>query len=311
MILITGSTGFIGQVLIRQLTEAGYPVRVLLRPSPKTPTLPSGIPVEASITTLDDPNGLEAAFQGVDTIIHLIGGEWQGAAANLMEIDVQSTRRVLKAAKKAKVNRIFFLSHLGVDRYSAYPVLKAKALAEADIRKSGIDYTIIRTALVYGPGDKFTSGLARLLRATPFFFFLPGKGDTLIQPVWVEDLVTALVWAIEDPNTINQTIEVGGPEQLMLRDVVKMVMEKSNGRRAFISLHPDVLRRFTVFLDAIFPRLPVSVLWLNYFAANRTTGIDSFPRNFGLMPSRFSHRIDYLSGVNWRRELLRSIFRKP
>src|SRR3970040_717417 len=204
VILVTGGTGFIGRSLIRQLTEAGYPVRLLIRPSPRSPNLPRGVPVEVALTTLNDERSLRAAMAGVDTVYHLAGVERRGAYADLMAVDIQGTQAVVNAAKDAGVGRFFFLSHLGADRASAYPVFKAKAIAEEFVRRGGGDYTILRTGPVFGPNDGFTTGLAQLLQALPFFFLVPGEGDTLLQPLWVEDLATALLCALDDQATRNQ-----------------------------------------------------------------------------------------------------------
>jgi NADH dehydrogenase len=128
-------------------------------------------------------------------------------------------------AADAGVKRFMYLSHIGADRGSAFPVLKAKAIAEESIRRSGLSHTIIRSALAYGLNDHFTNGLASILNAFPFIFIVPEDGRTLLQPIWVEDLVTCLVWALDNELTINQTYSVGGPEYLTFNQVLQSVRE--------------------------------------------------------------------------------------
>lgn len=309
MILVTGGTGFIGKALVRNLVQSGYPVRMLIRPSPHSPDLPRGVPVEVALSTLDDERSLRAAMKGVDAVYHLAGVERRGAYADLMSVDIQGSRMVAQAAADAGVDRIFYLSHLGADRASAFPVLKAKAIAEEYIRRNRIHYTIFRTAIVYGPNDGFTTALARLFSVVPYFFFIPGNGRTLIQPLWVEDLVTCLTWALEDNSTRDQIFETGGPEYFTFLQVAEMIMHACNLPRKLVPVRPPYLRGMTVFLESLFPSLPVSVYWLDYLAVNRTCALDTLPRLFSLMPARMSQRLGYLRGENWRLSMLRDLGR--
>jgi uncharacterized protein YbjT (DUF2867 family) len=311
MILVTGGTGFIGRALIRHLVELDYPVRTLIRPSKRSPRLPRGVPVEVAVSSLKDERGLRAAMVGVDTVYHLVSGEWRGPRASLMEIDIQGTRAVVAAAEDAGVERIFYVSHLGSDRASAYPVLKAKGIAEEFIRRSAMQYTIVRSAIVFGQNDGFTTGLARILGVLPFVFLVPGDGEVQLQPLWVEDLVTCLTWALDDPEFRNRIIDVGGPEYLSFRQIANLVMDASGVHRNLVSVSPPYLRGFTVLLESLLPNLPVSVYWLDYMAVNRTTALDTMPRAFNLMPSRMSQRLGYLRGRNWRASLMRSLRRQP
>jgi uncharacterized protein YbjT (DUF2867 family) len=310
MILVTGGTGFIGQALVRHLVQTGYPVRVLIRPSPRSPRLPKGIAVEVAVSSLADERSLRAAMIGVDTVYHLAGGEWGGASSDLLEVDVHGTQAVVKSAADAGVDRLFFVSHLGADRGAAYPVFKAKAIAEEYVRRSGVDFTILRTAVIFGPNDGFTTSLAKLIHAFPFLFMVPGDGETLIQPLWIEDLVTCMIWAMDDERTRNQTYELGGPEYLSFNQVVEIIMEKLGIRRNLIQVRPPYLRALTVVLEDILPALPVSVYWLDYLATNRTCALDTIPRVFNLLPARFSHRLEYLKALSWQQVFWRSILRR-
>jgi NADH dehydrogenase len=295
MILVTGGTGFVGQVLIRHLVAMGMRVRTLLRPSPESPHLPRGVAVEAVICGLKDERGLRAAMKGVDVIFHLAGAERKGSQADLMGVDIEGTRTVVGVAVDAGVERFVYLSHLGADRASAYPVLKSKAIAESYIIHSGIRYTIFRSAVLYGPGDQFTTELARLMRISPGFFFLPGDGKAILQPLWVEDLVTCMTLALDDPETANQVLSVGGPEYLSFRQVVQTIQTATHIRRLAVSLSPAYLRILSVFFENSFKNFPLSVFWQDYLAADRTCDLDTLPRRFGLMPERFNRQLDFLA----------------
>jgi uncharacterized protein YbjT (DUF2867 family) len=222
-------------------------------------------------------------------------------------VDIDGTRAICQAAADARVGHLFYLSHLGADRASGFPVLKAKGIAEEYIRKSGVPYTILRGSMLFGPGDEFTTGLAVLLAAAPGFVPLPSKGQTLIQPLWVEDAVTCLIWALDNPDMLNRTYEIGGSETFSLRQVISLVMEFTGQRRLLVNWPAQSMRALTILMEFVYPNFPTSIFWMDYLAVNRTCPVDSVPRIFGLMPARFASRLDYLRGGHWTRQLLRAL----
>lgn len=299
MILVTGATGFIGRALVRHLSEAGQEVRVLLRPSPDSPRLPRGVPVEVAVVSLNDERGVRAALRGIHQIYHLASAGSQGRRGNLLKTDIEGTRTLAEVAASAEIERFIYLSHIGADRASAFPIQKSKGIAEEHIRRSGVPHTIIRSSVVFGPEDRFTNNLARLLRAAPGFFPIPSDGRTLLQPLWVEDLVTCLLWALQNPDMVDHTYELGGGEYFTLRQVLETLMNVTHRRRLFLPLPPPYVRALLVMLDASIPNFNISTYWLDYVAVNRTCPVDNMPRTFGLMPARFENRLDYLARKPW------------
>jgi NADH dehydrogenase len=132
----------------------------------------------------------------------------------------------------------------------------------------------------------------------------------LLQPLWIEDLVTCLVWALEDNQTRNQTYSIGGPEFLSFTQILTMIMDRTRTPRKLLHISPPYLRFLTILLETLLPALPISVYWLDYLAANRTCSLDTIPRTFNLLPSRFSHRLEYLQNQDWRSSFYRTVFRR-
>jgi NADH dehydrogenase len=295
MILVTGGTGFIGRNLIKSLVESGKRVRILLKPSTTSPNFPKGIPVEVAVSSLHDQRGIRAAMKDVTQVFHLAGSERKGSRGDLNQVDVEGTSSLVQAIKDTRIERIYYLSHHGAARASAYPVLKAKAIAENWIINSGIPYTIIRTGSVFGPGDQFTVPLAKLIRLSPLVFLMPAKGHVLLQPLWIDDLINVLMLMMEDSKAVNRIYSIGGMEALPYREIVKQVMRSTGMKRFVVPVSPATLRTLTLWVDQLYPRFPISIFWLDHLAEDRTANLDSLPREFGIMPARFHQHLDYLN----------------
>jgi len=305
VILVTGATGFIGRRLLPWLHAEGEQVRILLRPRHSSPRLPTGLAMEVALTSLADLRGVRAAMVGVDRVIHLASAAGDGPRGDLYATDVAGTENVVQAAADASVSHLVYLSHLGASRSSAYPVLRTKALAEEHIRQSGLPHLILRCGLVFGPNDRFVTRLAMMLSAAPGVLPVPGEGATLIHPLWLEDLVTALQWLFDDPQAAAGTHEVGGPEHLSLRQILELVQATTGVRRYLMPVRPAYMRGLVWLIERLLPRAPLNTHALDYLASNRTAPLDSMVRLAGLQPSRLAERVEFLAGRRWGWQLLR------
>ena len=295
MILVTGGTGFIGGELVKHLHQAGVPYKLLLQPSARQDLFPRGMGINVALSSLSDARGIRASLQDVDVIYHLAGVERSGYLADFQSLEVDGIRNLTEAAVNAGVKRFFYLSHLGADRASAYSLMKAKGIAESTIKTSGLNYTIIRVSMVYGEDDNFTRSLANLIRKIPFITPVPGDGQVLLQPLWVEDLVTSLQWALDMKSTENTILQVGGPEHLSFMDVLRQISTAIQKKRTFAEFNPVRLANLMQYMENRVEDLPNTLFWNEYLAENRICALDSMPRTFGINPARFSQNLGYLN----------------
>lgn len=308
MILVTGATGFVGRALVPRLVEGGATVRCLIRPSKQSPRLPKEIPLQVAITPIADFRGVRAAMVGVDTIIHLASAEWRGTRGNLHKTDTEGTRKLLEAAKEAGVGRIIYLSHVGTDKNSAFEVHRVKGHIEDMIRRSDIPYTIFRSTLLYGEEDIFANCIAMALAAIPSVFLMPSDGRMLLQPLWVEDLVTCIEWSLDDLTTINQTLTLGGPEFLTFEQMTKIIMGVTKLWRTIVPIGIPYLRGGAAVLERFLPRSPITTRWLDHLAVNRICELVSVTRYFGLKPARFEQTVVYMASRDWGAEMRKFVW---
>lgn len=314
MILVTGATGFIGRHLVVQLQAERLPVRCLVAEhqiaSVPWDTGAEGAP-EIITGHVMDEEALFRAVTGVHTIIHLESAMWWGRERDLERIEVAGTRNLLLAARAARVGRVITLSHLGAAPSSAYTLHRIKGQMEEVVRSSGLAYTIIRSGIVYGEGDAFIDHIAMMLSANPFFFLMPGRGEVVLHPVYIDDLIKAIMNAQESLNAIDRTIDMGGLEYATLDDLLRTVMRVTGKHRFIISVPPYLLRWIANIYALIFPRALVTPQWLDILATNRTAPLSNTYENFGFQPRRFEDTlVTYLPQERHFFKLLRYVFQR-
>ncbi len=218
-VLVTGGTGVIGEGLIPALLRAGHEVRLLTRGAEKDAReWPGG--VEPFAADVSEQKSLEGAAEGCGAVVHITGIVKESPPRTTFErVNVGGTKNILKEAKRAAVKRFIFVSSLGADRgESEYH--RSKLRAEEFVRKSRLDWVIIRPGNVYGPGDEILSTLLKMIRALPAVPQV-GAGDQRFQPIWHEDLGQAIALAVADAKLSQETLEVAGDELTTTRDVIE------------------------------------------------------------------------------------------
>jgi nucleoside-diphosphate-sugar epimerase len=223
-LFVTGGSGFIGRRLLDELLSRGHQVTGLTRSEGALPAKASAIQGD-----LLEPAVYESALEGCETVLHLAAATGTASAQVLERSNVEGTEVLLGACRRHGQPRFLFISSIAVSfpDLTDYPYARSKARAEEAVRRSGLDYLIVRPTAVFGPGSPTFEGLWRLagLPVTPLF----GGGTARVQPIHVEDLVSRLADAVEDGDFEGRTVAVGGPEIVTMRDLL-LSLRRRRGR---------------------------------------------------------------------------------
>jgi NADH dehydrogenase len=307
MILITGATSFVGRVVVSRLATECQEVRCLLRPSRREQRLTEGIPFSSISASMSDLPALRTAMQNVTAIVHLTGEEDLDRGETL-RTHVDDTKNLITAAQDTGVRRFIYLSRLGADRASAYPLFHARGEAEAATRESGLDYTILQASITYGPEDLSTNMLVMLAKMLPFILPIPNTGMSRFQPLWVVDLATCILATLDRHDLIGQTVPLGGPEHFTVEQLVAQVLRAAGMRRRIVRLPMPLARTTVTLFDALLPRNPVPPWWLDLLTMGSATDLVSIPRHFDFEPARLAQCLGYLRDKRpWRRDLIRLV----
>ena len=284
-----------GQSLVPLLIEHGHIVRCLSQSMLEHEYRDNVAQKDLVVVNMEDSSAIRQAMVGVDTIVHLASAQCHGGWKQLMEVDYRGTRQLLTAAKEMDVRRFVYPSHLGSGRSSAYPILKTKGVVEEFVRKSGVPFTIIRSAAIFGPNDQFTNTLALLMKSIPAIFPRPGSGKSVRQPIWIGDYADCVTRLISDNRFANETIDIGGPEFLTVDRILQSIMKVVGTRRLLVSV-PVVQMRWIVFvLRKVLRTSSITSNWIDYVSRDCNCEINSVQRYFGIRPIQFDQSIGYLA----------------
>jgi nucleoside-diphosphate-sugar epimerase len=216
-VAITGGTGFVGRNLATRLDPSDT-VIISRR---------TGV-------AIDDVDALATAFEGCDVVAHCAGINREIGDQTFQHVHVDGTRAVIEAAQRAGVKRIVMVSFLRARPDCGSGYHETKWAAEELIRTSGIDHTILKCGMIYGPGDHMVNHVTRAVRTVPVFGTV-GFRERLVRPIPVADAVDVLVAAIKG-RIAEPTVAVMGAEEFTLGESVRRIARVAGQRPMFVPM---------------------------------------------------------------------------
>jgi NADH dehydrogenase len=235
VVTVFGGSGFIGGHLVERLAGAGWIVRAGVRnPEAATFLKMFGDPgqVVPLFADIGEPRTVEKAVAGAEWVINLVGILYEKGRRTFRRLHVEGAENVAKAAAAAGVDRLVQMSALGAAADAEAEYARTKAAGEEAAKGAFAGASITRPSIVFGPEDKFFNLFAGMARTTPVLPVFP----TRFQPVYVGDVVDAIVRILGDPETRGRTYELGGPRVMTFREVMEVVLKESGRRRLLVEL---------------------------------------------------------------------------
>lgn len=222
-VAITGGSGFVG----RHLAERLGPDQAV------SASRSTGVPIT-------DVDALTVAFEGCDAVAHCAGINREIGAQTFQRVHVEGTRAVVEAARRAGVRRIVMVSFLRARPDCGSGYHESKWAAEELVRHSGIEHTILKSGMIYGPGDHMVDHVTKAVRTLPVFATV-GYRERTARPVPVDDAVDVLIAALEG-RIPDPTVAVMGADEVTLGEAIRRIARVAGRRPAFIPVPAWTIR---------------------------------------------------------------------
>jgi len=276
MLFITGITGLTGRFLLDALREAGYegPIRCLVRQRSDVSWIRDP-GVELYRGDVTDADSLAPGLQGADGVIHLV--------------NIRSSPQIISACREAGVKRAVFVNTTGI--YSKYQKYSSEyKLLERGIEQSGLDYTIIRPTMIYGnQRDKNIHKLVLVIERYPVVPII-GTGNSLMQPIYAQDLARSVASAWLSPAAVGKAYNVAGKEPIAYAAILYLIADALKKKRVFVRI-PFGLALLAGYAGEVIPNGLLDTEKVKRLLEDKTFSYDEAAGDLGFTPRPFEEGI--------------------
>ncbi|MGH8196681.1 MAG: complex I NDUFA9 subunit family protein [Steroidobacteraceae bacterium] len=290
-ICLLGGSGFVGTHLAAALAREGWRITVPTRDPARARHLAPIPSLRLVAADIHDPSQLATLCAGRQVVINLVGilNERGRNGSGFTRVHVELVRKLVDACRRQHVDRLLHLSALNADAdHGVSHYLRSKGQGERIIRQEsdpGLRWTIFQPSVIFGPRDDFANRFARLLRAIPVGLPLARPGARF-APVWVGDVVAAMLRALADDATAGESYELCGPERMTLREIVCQVRDRLGLTRAVIGI-PDTVARLQAAICDFVPGKPFSTDNYRSLLVDSVCKVNGLAR-LGIQPQPFA-----------------------
>lgn len=233
-VFVTGAYGYSGQYIARRLLEEGHDVFTLTNSPNRASVL--GDRIIAYPLDFQYPDRMAGVMGGADALVNTYWVRFNHPLFRISDA-VQNVLSLFRAAGMAGVRKIVHISITNPDIHSSIEYFAGKARLEAELVQSGMSFTILRPAVIFGREDILMNNIAWALRRFPLFLIF-GDGNYRLQPIYVEDLAELVAQNVSDER--HGIINAIGPETYTFNELVSTIKKELELRCAIFHVTPEV-----------------------------------------------------------------------
>jgi len=235
-ITVLGGSGFVGSSLVAKLDAAGYQVTVISRRRESAKHLILLPNVQVVQCDIFEQQKLKSMLEGSYAVINLVGILHESGRASFEQVHHQLPRRLAQVCGELGIERLIHMSALQASKSAPSQYLRSKAAGESAVGEFSkkLNITIFKPSIIFGRHDSFFNLFASLVKLLPVIVL--AKPDARFQPIWVEDVTSCMVNALENTDTYGKTYELGGPQVYSFRELIQKVMTILGISRPIIGL---------------------------------------------------------------------------
>ena len=257
LITVFGGTGFLGRRIVRHLLDHGFQVRIASRHPERVGSafLPDA-GLETATVDVRDETSVPAALFGACGAVNAVSLYVERGRVTFDAVHIEAAAGVARLARASGVERLIHVSGIGADPASSSPYIASRGRGEIAVRDGFPGAILIRPAVMFGPDDVFLTTVVRLLRILPVYPMF-GRGDTKLQPVYVEDVAEGIARVFAGEGESVGSYEFGGPRVYTYRELVRTVADRIGARPRLVPL-PFALWRILALGAEFLPGSPLT-----------------------------------------------------